>query len=264
MQDPLGWKVIILGIVQGVSEFLPISSDGHLLLAEHAFGISQNQLSLVIWLHLGTLAATCLVYWRELRDILRGDWWTALLLVMAMLPAAAFGLTCKSMLEEKFYHIEALGYFFWVTALALFLGERIFRTNGIERETISVTDALVIGIAQALAILPGVSRSGMTIAAGLACGLRRPAAARFSFLLSIPAVGGAVLLEGYETVLQDNSSLDPWPIAVGVITSFVAGLIALRWLLWLLRRYPMHGFAIYCTLLGAAVFVWGVVLPRIQ
>jgi undecaprenyl-diphosphatase len=256
---PVAWKLLILGSIQGVSEFLPISSDGHLVLANHFLGLEQDQLGTAVWLHLGTLAATCVVYWREVLQILRGDWRLALAVFIAMIPAGIVGLSFRSFFEAAFASVIATGGFLCLTGAALVLGELVFRWRGQQREAITLGDAVWVGIAQALAILPGVSRSGMTISAGIACGMRRDRAATFSFLLAIPTVGGAVLVEGYQTVRQGGTAIDPQWLLLGIVSSFVVGFIALRGLLAMLRRFPMYGFAIYCVLLGSSVVLYELV-----
>ena len=262
------WQMVLLGAVQGLAEFLPISSSGHLVLVSHLIGIQTGQLETTIWLHFGTLGATCVVYRRDLWRLLRGNWKLAWTLGIALVPAGVVGLAWHDFFEQVFSNLTLVGFFFWLTAVALFLGERMFRTWPTGRREVRTIDALWIGAAQAVALLPGTSRSGLTISAGLACGIRREAAARFSFLLSIPTVAGSVFVEFISGYGQADGSggAEGFSVLAGVFTSFVVGWIALEGLIALLRRYPMYVFAIYCLLLGAAVLAsrWlGVLLPSI-
>jgi undecaprenyl-diphosphatase len=252
-ETSMGIKILVLGAIQGVTEFLPVSSDGHLVLAQHLLGFTDDELALAVWLHLGTLAATMAVYWRPFVRILYGDWRLGSAILVAMIPAGVIGITCRSFFDEMFSSVDAVGFFFWITAAALFLGEWLFRGESVDREQVTLRDATIVGLAQALAILPGVSRSGLTISAGLACGLRREAAARFSFLLAIPTVAGAVLIQGIETMQHGMPAYDPFWLAAGVLVSFAVGLGSLNVLLALLRRFRMHAFGVYCLVLGAVV-----------
>ncbi len=249
----LGIKILALGALQGVTEFLPVSSDGHLVLAQHLFGLTEDELALAVWLHLGTLAATLVVYWRQVMQIVSGDWKLGSAVLVALIPAGVVGITCRSFFADMFSSVAAVGFFLWITAAALFLGEWLFRGNFVEREQVTLWDATIVGLAQVLAILPGVSRSGLTISAGLVCGLGRETAARFSFLLAIPTVAGAVLVQGIDTMQHGMPAYDPLWLAAGVFASFVVGLASLKALLALLRRYRLYAFAVYCLVVGGVV-----------
>jgi len=254
--------LLVLALIQGVSEFLPISSDGHLTLAQHLMGFEGANLAVDVALHLGTLAAVLVVFRRDLVSIVRrflgGEWREPLLLVLGSVPAALVGLGLKEQLEPLFAsgRIAAAGLL--VTAGFLALGERARRraldvAGANTGRPIDWKDALVIGSAQAFAILPGVSRSGTTIATALLRGVDATAAARFSFLLSIPAVAGAVLLEVPDLVHAGGFGRD---LALAVVLTFVVGVLALRVLLAWLGRGAFRWCALYC----AGVGVLGLVL----
>jgi undecaprenyl-diphosphatase len=194
-------QTVILGVVQGITEFLPISSDGHLLvigeLLNRMFGrvagTGDENLLLTVALHIGTLAAILIVYWADLWKLLR-NFKLCLLIVLATIPAAVVGLALKNRIEETFESptMAALGWL--ATAVFLWIGQRYERA-GRTFEQVSWSDALLVGCFQATALLPGVSRSGTTIASGMLGGLKRDAATSFSFLIAIPAIAGAIVVK---------------------------------------------------------------------
>ena len=190
----------VLAVLQGLTEFLPVSSSGHLVLAQAAMGIDDPAIVVDVALHVGTLFAVLVVYRRDLASLARGlfdgRWREPLLLVLGTLPAVVVGLGFRDQVEVAFESPRTAAYGLFATAAMLFAGEAFRRRRlGMEPGPLSWRIALGVGIAQALAICPGISRSGSTIACGLALGLAPAAAARFSFLLAIPAIGGAALLQ---------------------------------------------------------------------
>lgn len=252
--------LLVLAVVQGVTEFLPISSDGHLVLAQHVLGLKESHLALDVALHMGTLGAVLLVFRGDVRAVLararNGERRELGLLLLGSLPAAVVGLGFAEQMEALFAsgRLAALGLL--VTAALLWLGERArtrpSRGPASQERAVGVLDALWIGCAQALAILPGVSRSGSTIATAFLRGVGTLEAARFSFLLSIPAVGGAVLLKVPELVRTDRFGYELF-LAVGV--TFLVGVVALRVLLGFLGRGAFRWCAAYCALVGGAALV---------
>ncbi len=253
---------LLLGAIQGVTEFLPISSDGHLAIAEALFEASRgeripNALGLNIVLHAGTLAAILVVYRRRLLRLLGEDRRVVGLLLVGTLPAVVVGLPLHRWGGSFLTDPLLAGLMLPITGLLLLWGAR--RPPGeLEYQDIGYGRALVIGLFQAVAILPGISRSGATISAGLALGLNREAAATFSFLLAVPAVGGACLLELIDMLQAPSSTLDWPPLLLGAATSFVVGLVALAWLLKWLQQGRLHLFAWWCILLGIVVVIWQV------
>jgi undecaprenyl-diphosphatase len=259
---------IALGAIQGVTEFLPISSDGHLAVAEALYIAVQgehipNALGLNIVLHAGTLAAILVVYRQRLIRLLGEDRCVLGLLLVGTLPAIAVGLPLHRWGGAAMTDPLLTGFMLPLTGAILLwgarqpLGELDYRDMGYGR-------ALIIGLFQATALMPGISRSGTTITAALALGLKREAAATFSFLLAVPAVGGACLLELKSMLLTSPVQIDYGPLTAGALSAFVVGLLALAWLLKWLQQGRLHLFAWWCILLGAAVVAWQLATPVSQ
>lgn len=247
-------SLLILGVIQGLSEFLPISSDGHLVLAQTSLGLEGPFLAIDVALHIGTLCAVLLVFRRDLVDVLRsalaGERRELALLILGTLPAAVVGLAFKHQIEPFFSSGKAAAYGLFVTAAFLWAGESTRRRRAAQGTPVRPIDgrmATWIGLAQALAILPGISRSGSTIATAIVHGADAVQAARFSFLLSVPAVAGAVLLEVPE--LARSGGFGP-ELALAVGVTFVVGVLALRFLLAFLGRGAFRWCALYCVALG--------------
>ena len=258
----------LLAIVQGLTEFLPISSSGHLALAEMILGVGEASLSEDIVLHLGTLVAVVVFYRRELGLLLRGFFAPGArgdaarryvgLLVLATLPAAVIGLLFKDRIEAAFARPSLVLVAFVATGILLWRtrGRTVAREADDLLERPSLRVAMLMGCAQALAILPGLSRSGWTVATGLYCGLPAVVAARFSFLLSIPAILGAAVLTLPEAKGGDVSLP---ALLLGFVIAALVGLLCLSWLLRLLRGMALHRFAPYLwsvAALGFAVLLW--------
>lgn len=254
-------QAIILGVIQGIAEFLPISSSGHLVIFEEllgrcfgANGVIENKMDLNVALHLGTLFSIIVVFWSDLWALLR-NWRLCVAIVVATIPAAVIGLSCKDTLESAFNSPLIAGCGLLVTATLLALSQKLER-NEKSLESLSMPMAFIIGVFQAMALIPGISRSGSTIGGGLLLGLQREAAASFSFFIAIPAIAGASLITAkglWETPTRiDSISV----LGAGLLTSFVVGVIALRWLLRIIARGKLHWFAYYCAVAGTATIVW--------
>jgi len=259
---------IILGIIQGLTEFLPVSSSGHLVLGQQLFGINEPEIFFDVILHLGTLAAVCIVFWREIwslvmeffrlpgtlkgRDSLAAAWqerphFRLLILIAAgSIPTGLLGFIFKDFLESLFASTLAVGLALLFTGLILFL-TRWIKFGSKKITGFRIIDALLIGLAQGLAIIPGVSRSGFTISTGLFLGLERELAARYSFLLSIPAILGALALQfdGMAT-----SSFKPLELGLGFLAAVISGWFAIIVLLKIVRGGNLYYFAYYCWLVG--------------
>ena len=259
------FDVIILAIVQGITEFLPVSSDGHLVLANallEACGRpkTENLLEVELILHLGTLAAVLLFYRREIVRVLTADRKALWPLLWGMIPAGIIGVYLKKGLPETIVDpiltnplLGGLG--FLVTAAILAVGARYMRGTQ-DYPDLRPKQALGIGIMQAIAILPGVSRSGMTIGTGLWMGLEREAAASYSFLMSIPLIAGAGGLAVLKIVKNGGSTTPLATLTVGFIVSMIVGFGALAVLLRWLRHGRLMGFVYYLIPLGIAVTTW--------
>jgi undecaprenyl-diphosphatase len=257
------WQVLVLAAVQGITEFLPVSSDGHLALIEPLLwghGSSPpKSMDLTIVLHLGTLGSILVFYHHWIARLLGQDRRVLWLIVMGTLPAVGLVLLCKLVFDAAFEPVLKstllAGCMLPVTGLALIWAQRAGAGERTYRD-LSWFESLLIGMAQAAAILPGLSRSGSTIAAGMALKLTRPAAATYSFLLAIPALAGAGVYEAF-SMARDQVSLSTSAsnLVIGALVSFVVGLAAL----WLLKRIVEHGrlhyFGWYCIVLGTIVVV---------
>jgi undecaprenyl-diphosphatase len=244
------------GVIQGVTEFLPISSSGHLVLLPALFGMSEPDLATTAVLHLGSLAAILWYYRRDFAGLVRSPlsdhsrrvW---LLLIVGTIPAAIAGLALDGPLEIIFSEP-------WMAAIALVItglviGSSMFLARGsTTMAEARIPDALVIGMAQAFALVPGISRSGMTITAGLAQGLSRVEAARFSFMLGVPAIAGAGLLQGLELI--DRGGFEP-ELLVGVLTAAISGYLAITFLVRLISRIGIAPYAVYCIAFGVIAYI---------
>lgn len=264
----------LLGLIQGLTEFLPISSSGHLVLGEALLGggLDKN-ITFEVVVHFGTLCSILLYYRRKLADIL-GSWlavpgkseafgeqWErdpnlklSWYVLISMIPALVVGLTLKDQIENIFLNPFMVSIMLLVTGGILFLTR--YRHHFPNR--LNSSRAFGIGMAQAFAILPGVSRSGSTISLGLYLGIKRKEVADFSFLMVIPVIAGAMLLEVKEMMEVGVAANDAWALAVGFVTAFVSGYYALKYLIILLQNKGIHPFAWYCWILGAVglVYFW--------
>ena len=261
------FQAVILGIVQGATEFLPISSSGHLVLTRFFFGwvIPKDQAFVFdVLVQVGTLIAVIVYFWQDLWEIARA-WFLGLLkrkpfdsklslmgwfIILASLPAGAAGLLIKDTIEAAFDSTLAAALFLFLTAGLLVTAERAGKRT---RDITEITwkDALLMGFFQLLAVFPGVSRSGSTITGGMLRHLDRPSSARFSFLMAVPIMLAAGLLSVLDlTQVQDVSGFLP-PLAAGFITSALTGYLSIRWLLKFLSSRPLYIFAAYVSLLGA-------------
>lgn len=250
------FEAFLLGAVQGLTEFLPISSSGHLLLLEKLMGISTDSgdlLLLNILLHFGTLVAVFMVYWKRIWNMVKHPFRSELKwLVLATIPAviAALLVDFSDAFEGKF-----IIWSFYLTSVVLIAGSAINnhrRRNHALHKTVRWYDALAMGVMQAVAILPGLSRSGSTISGGVASGLSRKRAADFAFLMSIPAILGSAVLELKDVIFGEASvSLQLLPTVVGVLSAAIFGLIAIKGFLALIRKVSMNVFAVYTFLLGS-------------
>lgn len=259
------WQVILLGILQGVTEFLPVSSSGHLVIVPHLLGWPDPGLAVDAMLHLGTLTAIIVYFWRDLWQLVgaalkslqqrsladpmaRVAWGLAI----ATIPGAVLGLLLEDFFEQLFGSPQAAAGFLLGTA-ALLLYAEYAGTRRRPMTALAWVDAIVIGLAQALAIAPGMSRSGATISAGLLLGFRREDAARFSFLLAVPITLGSGLYQVAKLATGTPVNAGPVAIVAGLIAAAVAGYLAIAGLLALIRRHGLVAFAIYCIVLSLLV-----------
>ncbi len=240
----------LLGLVQGLTEFLPISSSGHLAVLEHLLGVhAEYALTFPIVLHVATLLSIVVVFYRDLWELVvhwrrHLNYWVALLI--SALPAGIVGVLWHDEIEHVFAHnlwVVAGG--FALTALLLFIAPK---AEG--ERPLTPWRAFVMGLGQALALLPGVSRSGATITTGLLQKMDAAAVVRFAFLMSLIPIGGALLLEIWKGNLSAAASESPGALAVGFITAFVSGVLACRWMIRLVTLRRLWPFAVYCLFMA--------------
>jgi undecaprenyl-diphosphatase len=257
-------EAVMLGAVQGVTEFLPVSSSGHLVLLQRIFGISEPVLLFDTMVHVGTLGAVFVVLRRDIGAILRriAQPLTGFLIV-GTIPAVVAALAVKDKIEGAFESGAYLGFAFLFTALALLAAEALSHRPGPARprEAMGWLDALIIGVCQAVAIIPGVSRSGLTLSGALSRKLNREFAARFSFLLSIPAILGALVLQVKDLVFDGGAGaaggmaggVGIAALVAGTVTAAVVGFFAVQLMLRIVREHSLWGFAAYTAVLGVMV-----------
>jgi undecaprenyl-diphosphatase len=266
--DPAG-TAWLLAVVQGLAEFLPISSSGHMVLAEAVFELAPLGVAFKVALHVGTLFAVVWAYRSVIASMLR-DWLhlrlqSLIWLIVASIPAGLVGVFLKHQIEALFEEPRFTGYSLLGTAVILWFGERARARAAVEQVRAepeippevppSLREALILGCAQAVAILPGISRSGSTIASGLMRGMDGERAARWSFLMSLPAITGAALLELPDAMSVGFEGLSPLVAWGAVGLSALVGWLSLRFLVLVLARGAFRWFALYCTLVGGAVLV---------
>lgn len=250
-------KAVVLGFVQGLTEFLPVSSTAHLILIPRFFGWSGalDSLTFDIALHAGTLFALLLCFYRDWVRLFLEDRRMLLALIVGTIPAGIAGVLLRDYVEHAFRSPLLMAGTLSVFAVLMLMAERYGRKGrDLSKGSISMFDAVYIGTAQAIALIPGVSRSGITITAGLFRGLDREAAARFSFLLSTPVISGAVMLEGLKT-LKTPASYETDVFLAGFLAAFASGVLAIRFLLRYLRKHPLDPFAYYRFGLAALVLL---------
>lgn len=257
-------QALALGVLQGITEFLPVSSSGHLVLARWLFGWDDPGIDFDIAVHLGTLLALLLLFWPQ--------WWRLAhalhpdpihrpqrrllgLLILATLPIAIVGLAIRDTLDDDLRDATWVGAFLLVTAAALLAAERLGRRRH-DLPALTPRQALLVGVVQSIAVLPGVSRAGFAIVGGMLTDLRRADATQLAFYLAAPAILGAALVAAYD-LATDGTTADnaAATIAIGVATSFVTACIAIRALIALVERRSFTPFAAYCALAGLAVLL---------
>lgn len=262
------WQAIVLGFVQGLTEFLPVSSSGHIAFFQGIFGINDDEIALFfsIILHLGTLVAVCTVFWKDIIGLFKKPFKTLGYLIVATIPAAAVGVLFKIFgLDEVFLGSAmwiCLAVFFLITAIVLFVTEMVAK----RRENLlplCFKTTVPMGIAQAIAVLPGISRSGSTICAGTLSGCKREEVAKFSFLMSIPVILGSFVVElasGLHSGEIRQSFIDGgaelgWCVALGFIVSAIAGLVAIKVMIKVIQKANYKWFSLYLVLISITCIV---------
>lgn len=254
-------EAALLGLLQGLTEFLPVSSSGHLALGQALLGIQTGDVSFEVMVHFGTLLAVVTALRTRIAELVIGclrrepeAWRMALLLGIGTVPAGVIGLTMKLMIEGVFADPAA------VAGLLLVTGAILWSTRFAKGQRTHITwgDAIWMGIAQAFAILPGISRSGSTIVMGMWRGVEAREAANFSFLLSIPVILGATVLQVRDLIAQPPGTDAVWILVIGALIAYASGVFAIRWLLALLGGGKLGRFAYYCWTVGliGLVYFW--------
>jgi len=242
------WEFVLLGIVQGISEFLPISSDGHLVLVEALLGHKTDNLELNVALHFGTLISILYVYRHQIIPVLKQPR-LVLAIIVATIPVVIIGLGFKDLFERASEQPLIAGFGLLYTAMLLFMTPK-FDSGQRELANIRLRDALVVGLLQTLAPLPGVSRSGSTIVGALMMGVKRDAAANFSFYIAVPALLGATVLKLKDVIEQGGTSTPLLPTMTGAVVAMVVGIVALKSLLRIVAARKLYWFAWYVLGVG--------------
>lgn len=264
-------QAILLGIVQGLTEFLPVSSSAHLVIVPFLLGWNipaEQVFPFDVLIQLGTLLAVIIYFWKDLWGIIKAfvlglarlkpfadpqarlGW----LLILATIPAVVFGLLVKNKVEAAFNSVAATAAFLFVTAILLLVAEFLGKRSR-QFSSIKWLDALVMGLFQAVSVFPGISRSGATISGGMLRSLDRAAAARFSFLMSIPVMLGAGVLEVKDVLAQPGLTSFLPLIAIGFISAAVVGYLSIRWMLAFIMRHSYRAFAVYCCAIGLLTLI---------
>ncbi|MBR1449037.1 MAG: undecaprenyl-diphosphate phosphatase [Prevotella sp.] len=258
-------QALILGIIQGLTEYLPVSSSGHLEIGNALLGVEiEENLTFDVMLHVATVLSTLVVLWSEIDWILRGlfkfkmnaETKYALNIVVSMIPVGIVGVLFKDKIEALFTgNLLLVGCCLLVTALLLTF---TYFARPRQKENISWVDALIIGIAQAIAVLPGISRSGSTIATGLLLGNKKEKLAQFSFLMVIPPILGQALLSAMKFVKGDEAfgGVGTTPMIVGFVAAFISGCFACKWMINIVKKGKLVYFGIYCAIAGTVAIIY--------
>lgn len=262
----MNWfEALVLGIVQGLTEYLPVSSSGHLAIGSYMFGINGgDNLAFTIMVHVATVLSTLVVLWKEIDWIFRGlfkcelnaETKYALNIIVSMIPIGIIGVFFKDQVEEIFGSgLLIVGCMLVLTAVLLTFS---YYAKPRQKEHIGLRDAFIIGVSQACAVLPGLSRSGTTIATGLLLGNKKANMAQFSFLMVIPPILGEALLDTLKAIKGEEAfgGIDTLPLMVGFFAAFISGCIACKWMISIVKKGKLIYFGIYCAIAGAATIVY--------
>lgn len=261
-------QALVLGVIQGLTEYLPVSSSGHLAIGSALFGVQgEDNLAFTVMVHVATVLSTLVILWKEIDWILKGLFKFEmnagtkyfLNIVVSMIPVGIVGVFFKDYVEEIFGSgLLIVGCCLLLTALLLTFS---YFAKPRQREHISMKDAFIIGLAQAAAVLPGLSRSGSTIATGLLLGNKKENLAQFSFLMVIPPILGEALLDVLKAAKGEDAfaGIDTLSLVVGFVAAFVSGYIACKWMINIVKRGKLVWFGVYCAIAGAVTIVCSLV-----
>ena len=260
-------RSIVFGIVQGLTEFLPVSSSGHLEIAKYVMGddsVAQQSMMMTVVLHFATALSTIVVFRKEIGEIVSGlfkpsedrsEFWFCVKIVLSMIPAAIVGVCFDEQIEALFsQQMLLVGLMLLVTGALLLMADRAKTTE----KPVSIVNAIIIGISQAIAILPGISRSGATISTSVLLGIDREKAGRFSFLMVVPLIFGKMAKDVLSAVKDGTTLVDAGqmlPLTIGFVAAFVTGLVACLWMIRLVKACQLTWFSIYCFIVGVLVII---------
>ena len=262
-------QALLLGIIQGLTEYLPVSSSGHLTIGQELFGITVDdkaKLAFDIVVHVATVMSTLVILWKEIEWIFKGffkfkmndEMRYVFNILVSMIPVGFVGLFLKDYVEEIFGSgLLIVGCMLLLTASLLAFS---YFAKPRQKENISLKDAFIIGIAQACAVMPGLSRSGSTIATGLLLGNKKEMLAKFSFIMVIPPILGEALLDTLKVAKGENvfGSIGATPLVIGFIAAFISGCIACKWMINIVKKGKLIYFAIYCAIIGAIAIAYSI------
>lgn len=246
-------KYILLGLIQGLTEFLPVSSSGHLVIFQTLLKVPES-IAFDTVVHLATALAVIIYFWREIVELFTVNRKMLWLLIVGTFFTGMIGLAFKDYFESLFSSVRAVGGFLILTGVVILLGEWMGKGKR-KLEDMNIWDAVLVGLAQGCAIAPGLSRSGTTISALLARNLDRGLAARFSFLLAIPAILGAGLLQSKAIIKAGTLGIGVWPLVLGFLAALISGWIAIKLFMAMIQRMSIRVFAYYCFAIGVAVLI---------
>ncbi len=258
-------QALVLGLLQGLTEYLPVSSSGHLTIGSYLFGLNgEDNLAFTVVVHVATVLSTLVVLWKEIDWILKGlfkfrmndETKYFINILISMIPVGIVGVFFKDQVEEVFGSgLLIVGCMLLVTAALLVFS---YYARPRQRENISPFHAFIIGLAQAVAVLPGLSRSGSTIATGLLLGNKKEKLAQFSFLMVIPPILGEALLDVVKGLKGEEAfgGIDALPLIVGFVAAFVSGCVACKWMINIVKKGKLVWFGVYCAIAGAATIVF--------
>lgn len=272
------FEAIVLGLVQGLAEFLPVSSSGHLALMQDIFGVEADKVLLfAVLLHLGTLVSVFIVYWSDIwelivelcatvRDLCTGKGLRleerpvrklGVMIIVATIPTAIIGLVFNDFFSGMYTSMVAVGVGFLITGVIMFIAERMGSANKDIRK-MNFRNAIFVGVLQGIAIYPGISRSGSTLVGGLTAGLKREFAVKFAFLISIPSILGSVILEAPDALAAGTDPALLGPIIAGVAVAAVSGFVAIKTMIRIVSNKKLSYFSYYVWVLGACTIAYGV------
>ena len=264
------WEALILGLVQGLTEFLPVSSSGHLEIGQALLGTAgEENLTFAIIVHTATVLSTLVILWKEVAQLFKGTFSTlkwnedknyVSMILVSMIPVFVVGMFFKDQVESFFgTGLFLVGICLCITAMLLYFSEWMSKHRAGVGHEVGYKDAIIIGLAQAVAVLPGLSRSGTTIATGLLCGVKKESVTKFSFLMVLIPILGEAFLELIELLSGEvvAGSIGVLPLVVGFAAAFASGCFACRFMINIVRRQKLIYFAIYCLCAGVFAIVYG-------